>query len=201
MAYTYLIICKPENKVYYGVRYAKKCSPDELGKTYFSSSKHMKKLFEKYNVSDFSFQIRKEFENTNDARNWENKVLKRMKVVQRDDFVNKTDNISICPIAALEGSKKANSNVSEKTRNKKRKSMLGKKMSDEAKLKMSIAKKGKPPSKNHFTSNRVLVNNKEYPSIKKFYNESGINIPYSSLVGKLNNNDKLAIDGYTIERI
>ena len=36
--FTYLIKHKTSGKVYYGVRYAKKCSPIDLWTTYFTSS-------------------------------------------------------------------------------------------------------------------------------------------------------------------
>lgn len=50
-------------------------------------------------------QIRRIFDNVNKAREWENKVLRRMKVIKRNDFLNKSTNKSICPKCASKASK------------------------------------------------------------------------------------------------
>jgi hypothetical protein len=94
MAYTYLIGWVQQNKYYYGVRFAKGCSPDELWNTYFTSSKHVKSFYEENGEPDV-IQVRRVFDKVDQARRWETKVLKKMSVVERDDFLNKTDNHSI----------------------------------------------------------------------------------------------------------
>lgn len=93
--YTYLLRFLPENKYYYGVRYKQNCHPDDLFVTYFTSSKEIKKLIKIHGKESFSFEIRKIFNDAFSARKWETKVLKRIKAAQRDDFLNKTNNISI----------------------------------------------------------------------------------------------------------
>lgn len=85
------------NKWYYGVRYAKGCHPDELWKTYFTSSKHVKYFAMQYGAPDV-IKIRKKFNSIDNARLWENRVLKKMKVINRNDFINKSNNISIAPM-------------------------------------------------------------------------------------------------------
>jgi len=92
--YTYLITHIPSQKVYYGVRFAKGCHPDDLFKKYFTSSKIVKQLIQEDGPEAFSIEIRKTFTDKEQAINWENKVLKRMHVVKRDDFLNQTDNKS-----------------------------------------------------------------------------------------------------------
>lgn len=87
--YTYLIKCVPENLYYYGVRYAKDCNPNEFFVKYFTSSEEVARLILKYGLDNFVFEIRRTFKNTNSARKWENKVLKRIKAAQRSDFINK----------------------------------------------------------------------------------------------------------------
>lgn len=86
--YTYLIFCEPTKQWYYGVRYAKKCHPDEFWKTYFTSSKKVKKLIEKYGKDSFKYQIRKTFSNKESALIWERKVLIKMKIMERADCLN-----------------------------------------------------------------------------------------------------------------
>lgn len=41
MPYTYIIGWPSLNKWYYGVRYAKNCQPDDLWKSYWTSSRHV----------------------------------------------------------------------------------------------------------------------------------------------------------------
>lgn len=101
--YTYLLKHIPTGKVYYGCRYAIGCSPTEFWNTYKTSSKYVKELIDSYGADTFIYEIRKVFNDADGARLWEHKVLKRMRVIQREDFLNMTDNISISPEAALKG--------------------------------------------------------------------------------------------------
>lgn len=106
MAYTYLIGWSNLDKWYYGVRYAKQCDPNELWKSYFTSSKYVKEFRNIYGEPDI-VKVRKQFNDSIKARQWESKVLKKLKVVNNKKFLNKTDNISIDPNAALRGSLKS----------------------------------------------------------------------------------------------
>lgn len=91
-SYTYLIKFIPTCQVYYGVRTANKVSPkDDLWKRYFTSSKIVKQLIEKYGMESFEFEIRRTFDNPEKARIWEENVLKRMKVVRDNKWLNRTD--------------------------------------------------------------------------------------------------------------
>ena len=87
--FTYLIKHKLSGKVYYGVRYAKKCSPNDLWETYFTSSDDIHMLIESDGKDAFEFQVRKIFTDAKKAIQWEKKVLRRMKVIKRDDFINR----------------------------------------------------------------------------------------------------------------
>jgi len=89
--YTYLIYCIPTQQYYYGVRYSKNCCPDDLWKSYFTSSKYVKNLILEYGKENFKHEIRKTFSTTYAARQWEKKVLIKMNVVERKDFINKTN--------------------------------------------------------------------------------------------------------------
>jgi hypothetical protein len=95
--FTYLLKHLPTNKYYYGVRFKKGCHPNDLWTKYFTSSKKVKSLIKKYGKKSFIFEIRKTFKTPQQAINWENKVLKRMKVIYRNDFLNLTNNKSIDP--------------------------------------------------------------------------------------------------------
>lgn len=139
--YTYLIGWSEQNKYYYGVRFAKKCSPTELWVSYFTSSKHVSAHRIKFGEPDIIL-IRKIFDDVNKARFWESKVLKRMKVVENSNWLNKTDNRSIDPVLALKGTM----------------SHVGKKRSEESKKKMRIPK-SEIAKKNMSVARKKLIEN------------------------------------------
>ena len=91
--YTYLIGWTKYNVWYYGVRFAKHCQFDDLWHTYFTSSSSVHK-FMGYVWPDEPdvIEIRHVFCNIDAARNWEHKVLKRMRVVHQSKWLNRTDN-------------------------------------------------------------------------------------------------------------
>lgn len=88
--YTYLIGWTAHQKYYYGVRYAKNCSPDDFWMKYFTSSPSVSAMRLLYGDPDIR-QIRKIFSTREQARLWETRVLRRMKAVIREDFLNKND--------------------------------------------------------------------------------------------------------------
>lgn len=135
MAYTYLLGWPEKNVFYYGVRYAKNCHPKELCSSYFTSSKHVKKFIESNGLPNI-IEIRKTFTDANKARLWEHKVLKRLDVIKKDKWLNKTDNISISTDSCLY-------EHTPKIRLKKSLSHIGKKHSEETKRKISESQKGK----------------------------------------------------------
>lgn len=85
--YTYLIGWSNSNMFYYGVRYARGCSPNDLWDTYFTSSKHVKAFRKKHGEPDI-IQIRKTFDCKEKAILWEGKVLQKLDVASRKDFLN-----------------------------------------------------------------------------------------------------------------
>lgn len=92
--YTYLIGWSKYNKWYYGVKFAKNCNPQDFWKKYFTSSKKVKQFRKKYGEPDI-IQIRKTFKEANSARLWEHKVLRRLKVLCNEKWLNESDSISI----------------------------------------------------------------------------------------------------------
>ena len=102
LPYTYLIRWSKTNIHYYGVRYAKNCHPLDFWKTYFTSSAKVAEYIKEHGNPDV-IQIRKVFTSENKdskARNWEHKVLKRLHVIERNDFLNASDSRSIDPAAS-----------------------------------------------------------------------------------------------------
>lgn len=88
--YTYLIGWSSLNLWYYGVRYAIGCHPSDLWNPYTTSSKHVNATVRRYGNPDIK-QIRKTFKDSLSARNWESRVLKKLKVVKDSRWLNKTD--------------------------------------------------------------------------------------------------------------
>lgn len=103
-AYTYLIRHVPTNRVYYGVRFANKVEPDEdLWIRYFTSSVQVHKLIESTGPESFEFEVRKIFDNKEDAIRWETCVLRRCKVLHNNRWLNA--NVAGHIIATEEGRK------------------------------------------------------------------------------------------------
>lgn len=90
LPFTYLIGWSKHGIFYYGVRYARGCHPADLWTTYFTSSGPVKRFRMKHGDPDI-VKIRRIFTCAQAARNWELRVLKRMHVVLREDFLNQTD--------------------------------------------------------------------------------------------------------------
>lgn len=88
--YTYLIGWSNYNKYYYGVRFAKNCNPNDLWKTYFTSSDKVKKSRLEFGEPDI-IEVRKTFIDTKSARLWESKVLRKMNAVSDQRWLNQTD--------------------------------------------------------------------------------------------------------------
>lgn len=87
--YTYYLINKITGEKYYGVRYASGCNPSELWCTYFSSSKYVKALIEMHGKDSFHYEVRRTFSSASSARNWEERVLRKLNVIHNDVWLNK----------------------------------------------------------------------------------------------------------------
>ena len=70
-----------------GVRYASGCHPDDLWIKYFTSSKHVQEFRKEHGEPDV-VEVRQTFPTDTLAREWESKVLKRMKAVRSPKWLN-----------------------------------------------------------------------------------------------------------------
>ena len=127
--YTYLLGWSDLNKFYYGVRYAKTCNPGDLWVTYFTSSNVVKSFYQKHGNPDI-IEIRETFSSQQDARCYEEKVLRRLDCAGRKDFLN------VCNGRAIPSEMASHPGEQHP--------MFGKKHSDETKEKMK-----KPKSTSH----------------------------------------------------
>ena len=94
VAYTYLLTHKNTSEYYYGVRYSgigENCTPEQdLGIKYFTSSSRVKKLIELHGPDSFHYEIRRTFTSVRDAKIWEHRVLRRLKVTTNPRWLNQS---------------------------------------------------------------------------------------------------------------
>jgi hypothetical protein len=186
--YTYLIGWSDHNKWYYGVRFAVNCNPNDLWKTYFTSSNIVKRFREEYGEPDI-IQIRKTFANKNDAILWESKVLERLFVVKSEKWLNKTNNKAFSDDVRF--SMKGKTHTKE-TREKlslrrlgKENPMYGLEVSEKHRKKISEGNKGKKRTleqKQRYSESRMGKNNPMYG--KKHPNHSSFSGENNGMYGK-----------------
>jgi hypothetical protein len=172
ISFTYLLKHIPTNKYYYGVRFKKGCHPKDLWTKYFTSSKKVKGLIKRYGKKSFIFEIRKTFKTQQQAINWENKVLRRMKVIYREDFLNQTNNKSIDPKYLSKIRKGKNNPFFNKKHTKesiekirlansgKNNPMYGKPRTEEVKQKLRLANLGKKHTEKSIEKMRLASSGK-----------------------------------------
>jgi hypothetical protein len=98
--YTYRIHWTTTGMNYYGVRYANGCHPSDFWVTYFTSSKKVSEYRKTHGDPDV-IEIRKTFTSDNkinESREFETKVLQRLKVHKRSDYLNVGINKGIPPM-------------------------------------------------------------------------------------------------------
>ena len=89
--YTYLIGWKEFDTWYYGVRYADNSHPDDFWILYKTSSKYVQRFISEHGEPDVK-EIRKVFSNKSDARNWEEKVLTKLNILGKSNWLNRANN-------------------------------------------------------------------------------------------------------------
>lgn len=109
LPYTYLIGWSEHQKYYYGVRYAADCHPSDLWSVYYTSSDYVKNFFQEFGTPDI-IQVRKTFVTDKEAIDWEDRVIRRIKAVQDDRWLNRSSSRAIHPEDALRGAKKSKNN-------------------------------------------------------------------------------------------
>lgn len=165
--YTYYIGWTTNNVFYYGVRYAKNCNPSDLWVTYFTSSKFVKIQRKQYGEPDI-IQIRKTFgNNPKKAKLWEDKVLRRLDVINKDTWLNKTKNDSFKGIhfSWNNGLTKETCSILLQTGKKISRSRKGQKASDSTKQKMKISADAR---KNMNSWNQLKKNSNLYDKYESY---------------------------------
>ena len=164
--YTYLIKFKPTEQLYYGVRTAKDCYPEDLWVKYFTSSKVVKGLIKEYGSESFEIVSIKLHETKEDARNWEEIYLISVNAGYNEEYLNKHNgggknwttagcsphNLGIPMTDQAKNNlriKKTGIEFSESHRKHISEGNIGKKDSEETRKKKSEASLGVPKSEEH----------------------------------------------------
>ena len=109
VAYTYLLTHKITLEKYYGFRSQGICEShkpeDDLGIIYFSSSARVHELIDRYGPDSFDYEIRKSFTSVDRAREWEHKALRRLKVINRHEWLNQSCGRSFDKISCQKGAR------------------------------------------------------------------------------------------------
>jgi hypothetical protein len=140
--FTYLIGWSKLDRWYYGVRYARGCSPNDLWRTYFTSSDHVQS-FREYNGEPDVIEVRRFFDNRDKAIYHEHRVLHLLGVIRADRWLNRSAGGLSNP------GRPAGWNHTEEAKEKMRQAALGREVSQEARDKMSKARKGQTLSEEH----------------------------------------------------
>lgn len=153
MAYTYLIGWSKHDKFYYGARWAKGCSPDDLWNTYFTSSKHVKAFRKKHGEPDI-IQVRKVFDDVDKCKLHERKALEKLDVLNNDKWLNKNINGMFLPTGPMSEEHKRKKVESFKRTMQGRGTRTGTKHTPESIEKMRKAHTGKTFTEEHISNMR-----------------------------------------------
>ena len=153
MAYTYQIGWTQHNKFYYGGRWAKDCSPDDLWTSYFTSSKHVKAFRKEHGEPDI-IQVRKVFNDADKCKLHENTVLKKLNVLNNDKWLNRGIGGLYLSHGPMSEEHKRKRVASFKRTMQGRGTMSGKTHSSATKNKMQLAHTGVPKSPEHIANMR-----------------------------------------------
>ena len=92
--YTYVLKHKPTGRIYFGARWAKKCHPDDLFVTYFSSSKTINKMIKEEGADVFMYKVVETFSRPEDCVRKEYEVLQKYKAGRNPRFINLSHSMS-----------------------------------------------------------------------------------------------------------
>jgi len=148
--------------------------------TYFTSSKFVKNYISELGLPDVK-KIRRVFTNKEQAILWEHKVLRRMKVIKKANWINKTDNKAINSNSEKAMKARINNSLlgAAKTKGKRWEQIIGENKAIEKKVALSIRSKQKwdqglmNPKKPSDTTNYKIAAKKRWqdPELKKMQSQ------------------------------
>lgn len=142
------------------MRYKRGCHPNDFWKTYFTSSSYVHKFRKEHGEPDV-IEVRQTFNDSLQAREWESKVIRRMRMVKSKRWLNKKD---------PKGKFYCNGHT-EEVRAKISEANTGKTKSDETKKKISEANKGK--SRSHSEESKKKMSEAKKGSVTALNIETG----------------------------
>jgi hypothetical protein len=161
--YYYVIKHKSSGKLYIGSQYGKNSNPDNLLKTYFTSSKKVKELIEKDGIDSFEIQY---IDCRVDARDYEQKSLMEIyKICGREVFLENYLNRNLSPGIVLTDEIIQKANEKRKVSN----SISAKKLIEEGRHNFQIKNAGEYEHVRKLRSERMAGNN--YGSKRKMTEE------------------------------
>lgn len=86
--YTYLIGWTQQDRWYYGCRFSKTACSSDLWVKYFTSSRYVAKMRIDFGEPDV-VEVRREFDTPAATRAWEERVLRRLKAIKSDRWLNR----------------------------------------------------------------------------------------------------------------
>jgi endogenous inhibitor of DNA gyrase (YacG/DUF329 family) len=141
LPYCYFIGWSKEGKYYYGVKYGRDANPSTFWSKYFTSSKYVKLMRERHGEPDV-IKVRKTFKSAEEAVCWEEKVIRRMNLANRDEWLNRnntsTSTKGIVNVPKTQAQKDHHSNV-----------MTGKKHTQDTKDKIAEGLRNYKRTKEH----------------------------------------------------
>lgn len=148
--YTYLIGWRHLDTWYYGVRFAKNCSPDDLWTKYKTSSHHVKEFAKQHGDPDV-IRVHKLFDSKDDACEYEDRFLRRVKAHKNPRFLNQAiGNQKFATHGNMLGKKHSAETNAKRVASYKRTindpGYSRPTITDETRLKMSQSRKGVPKS-------------------------------------------------------
>ena len=135
--YTYFIKWSTLNLMYYGVKYAEGCHPDDFWVVYFTSSKLVQKCRNKYGEPEIC-KVSKRFTTKEAAVMHEMRFLKRVNAMNHPKFLNRSNGNGRCDSSNPEIRQKISESMKGENNH-----MFGKKHTIKSKKKMSRANLGK----------------------------------------------------------
>lgn len=169
--YVYAIMWTDLNLAYLGVRYGKDCHPDDLWKTYFTSSEFVRETRLLHGEPDH-IEIIETFLTLEEATYCELEIISTFELHRNPAFLNRACGRATC----VEKSPAVRAKISAKLKGRKRspeeceaiskakKGRKGRRHSDETKLKMRLAKLGKKNSPEHCANmGKALAGKKRGP--------------------------------------